>query len=142
MIRTRITALVVALALFGALAFSIAAPAQAEDTVVTNKTATPVWITLYADVNAFGWAITLNCRPNMAGANGGQWKCHRETINKDGPWKLRFEVDANGRRYDESTAFWFDGRQKQFTHDGNSNFFVCSDAKGYYWTYAQDCKRL
>jgi hypothetical protein len=141
MIRSRIATLVTACALIGALALSVAAPARAEDTKVFNKTTTPVWITLYSDVKAFGWAIVQACRPAMVHP-GGWFTCHRQTIYDNGPWKLRFEVDANGRRYDESTVYWFDGHQKRYTNDGNSNFYVCSDTRGYYWTYSPNCARL
>ncbi len=141
MIRSRFTALVTALALIAALGASLVAPAHAEDIKVYNRTQTPVWITLYADVNAFGWAIVEACRPHMV-YFGGSFTCHRQTIYKNGPWKLRYEVTANGRMNDESTPFWFDGRQRQFSNDGNDNFYVCSDSRGYFWTYKSDCGRM
>ena len=103
-------------------------------TRVENKTTAKVWITLYADVGAFGWAIEQGCRPAFAQPG---WTCTTHT--KDGPWRLRAEVEENGKRHDFITNYWYGGAQHKYTPGPDSWFFICKDTGGYYWSYAANC---
>jgi len=137
--RLRLAALTLAIA--GIFAFCGPAAAATEWLVVTNHTDTPVWMTQYADIGAAGWAINSQCTPRMIGAHSTT-RCERYSINKNGPWRLRFEVDFAGKRYDHITNYWYDGSQHNFNTPGdpNSYFYVCRDGGGFYWSYSSGCK--
>jgi hypothetical protein len=127
----------VAAALLCATLVSTVVPASANlhaTTVVRNMTPDKVWVTLYADVGAFGWAIESGCRPGFAAS---EWRCTTHTDN--GPWRLRAEVDAGGKRYDFITNYWYDGAQRRYTSGADSSFYICKDAGGFYWSYTANC---
>ncbi len=138
--RLRAAALTLSLAILAGVAFAVPARAADEHTFVTNQTGTPVWVTQYADVGAFGWADNHFCRPGMVHP-GSRWTCLRGSKDKNGPWRLRMEVDKNGRHYDLITNYWYDGHQHNFNvaGDPNSRFYICEDAKGFFWSYSHNC---
>jgi hypothetical protein len=128
----------VAAALLCATLVSTSVPASANlhaTTVVHNMTPDKVWVTLYADVGAFGWAIESGCKPWFAGP---EWRCTTHT--KNGPWRLRAEVDAGGKHYDFITNYWYDGAQRQYTPGADSYFYICKDSGGFYWSYTAGCR--
>lgn len=142
MLRSRITAWGLACAVaLAAFAASVPAYAADEYTVVVNTTNVPAWITQYADIGAAGWAINSQCQPGWAHPHS-EWRCKRWSTNKNGPWRLRMEVDAAGTRFDRITNYWYDGAQHNFNVPGDptSRFFICRDAGGFYWSYSHDCK--
>lgn len=123
--------------LLGATFALTVGPARANvhaTTVVENQTGVKVWVTLYADVGVFGWAIEQHCRPGYAAS---RWSC--TTGTKDGPWRLRAEVDENGKRHDFITNYWYSGAQRKYTPGLDSVFYVCKDPRGFYWSYTANC---
>jgi hypothetical protein len=136
MIRTRIAALLFALAFFGTLTVGAA---KAEDIRVINTTATPVWVTLYADVGALGWTKSRFAKPGDS-IKGSPWVYTRGSKESNGPWKLRFEVNSpNGKHYDLFTTMWYDGAQHRFTSGPDSNLFVCEKDGVYHWSLRSNC---
>ena len=136
--RTRIVALFFAMAFFATLTVT---SARAEDIYVINKTATPVWVTLYADVGAFGWAQHKLSRAGLAWYRH-PWVYNRNGKDPNGPWKVRFEVTSpSGKRYDLFTTTWFDGNQRRFnaTGDPNTYLYVCEENGVFHWSHNPNC---
>jgi hypothetical protein len=140
MIRTRISALLLSLAFFATVVAALGATAKAEEIRVVNTTPIGAWITLYADVGAFGWAQHKLSRPGMV-EMGRPWVYSRNGKDDNGPWKIRLEVTSKGTRYDQFTTVWFDGSQRRnnVAGDPNTYLFVCEDAKGYFWSFKSNC---
>jgi hypothetical protein len=138
MIRTRISALFFALAFFGTLT---AAAAGAEQLRVIDATGSQAWITLYADVGAFGWTKSRFADPGYA-SDLRPWVYERGAKDQNGPWKVRMEVTSpNGKIYDVFTTMWYDGSQRRFNAAGdpNSYLFVCEKAGEFYWSFQRNC---
>jgi len=140
MIRIRFAALVLALAFAGALA-SASAANNDEYFKVINKTNTPVWVTFYVDVNAFGWRST---EAWMVGGNSTHER-KRNSIEKDGPYRFKLEVTSpNGTFYNKETVFWYGGAQHNYNAAGdrNSYFYICENANhDFFWSIAPNCSR-
>ena len=135
----RLPALLASLALFGTLCMA-SANAATENVKVINMTQTPAWITLYADVGAFGWAQHHFAKPEYS-RYGAPWVYARGSKDPNGPWKVRFELTKNGRKYDLFTTFWYDGAQHRdnVSGDPNSYLYVCEDGGGFYWSHLKNC---
>jgi hypothetical protein len=139
MIRKRIAASLSLLALCIGLA---AAPASAETMVVKNMTGTKAWITLYRDAGVLGWAIFNGPNPGYVEPNGTFTYVRGHSV-ANGPWRLRFESDVNGKRYDHITVFWFDGAQHNFNKPGDpdSVFYICATNGVPFWSISPKCDR-
>ncbi|HVS45470.1 MAG TPA: hypothetical protein VMS32_02275 [Verrucomicrobiae bacterium] len=140
MIRKRIAALVLSLAFLGTLAATSAA-SNDEYFKVINRTNTPVWVTFYVDVGAFGWRST---EARMVGG-GSYYERKRNSIEKDGPYRFKLEVTSpNGRFYNKETVFWYGGAQHNYNAPGdrNSYFYICANPAGdFFWSIAPNCSR-
>ena len=143
MIRNRIAASLSLLALCAGLTMLTAAPANAETMIVKNTTSTKAWITLYRDAGIAGWAIFNGPNPGFVEPNGSFMYVRGPSVS-NGPWRLRFESDVNGKRYDHVTVFWFDGAQHNFNRPGDpdSVFYICSTKEGVpFWSISPKCDR-
>jgi hypothetical protein len=139
MIRTRIAALLFALAFLGTIA--TASAAGPEQLKVNNMTQTKAWITLYADVGAFGWAQHHFATPAYT-TYGSPWVYTRGSKDPNGPWKVRAEVtNSAGKKYDIFTTMWYDGSQHRFNAPGDPStyLFVCEKNNEFYWSFQSNC---
>jgi len=139
MIRTRISALFFAIAFLGTL--SAAGAAGPEQLKVINMTQDRAWITLYADVGAFGWAQHHFATPAYS-TYGNPWIYTRGSKDPNGPWKVRMEVTAaDGKKSDLFTTMWYDGSQHRYNAPGDPStyLFVCKKGGDFYWSFQSNC---
>ena len=140
MIRKYFVASLFWLALCAGLTALPAVPGSAETLVVHNTTKVRAWITLYRDAGISGWSIFYGPKPQFV-EPGGWFSYNRGHSESNGPWRLRFEANSNGKHYDTFTTFWYDGSQHKYNKPGdpNSAFFICENAGGMFWSISPKC---